>query len=289
MNELVFINGEYTPMAQATVSVLDRGFLFGDAVYEVVRCYKRRPFALQEHLDRLERSLEGVLLEIPYPRRDFEEICHTLLQRSQLEQSTIYFEISRGVAPRKHAFPEDAKPTVVAFPVPYVPPPAEVIEKGGRAITLPDNRWGRCDLKTVCLLPNILARETAKRQGVAEAIFLGPDQVVYEGTGSNVFYVKENVLYTHPLHPKILPGITRGVALRLAPPLGLDVCETPRTLNDFLQADEVFITGSSREFQSVTWIDNKPIAGGRPGPWTQKLYQAFLDYAARQCGLESCY
>ncbi|HEY8450619.1 MAG TPA: aminotransferase class IV, partial [Bacillota bacterium] len=214
MSELtVFLNGRFVPYEQAVIPVEDRAFLFADGVYEVIPCYGGRPFRLELHLERLRQSATALEIRLPYPLAEFERIVHELIRLNNLSDASVYLQVSRGVAPRNHLFPEGAQPTVVGIARPFTPPSDEELERGVRAITAPDNRWGICYIKTVGLLPNVLARQAAHRRGADEAILVR-DGLVTEGTASNVFCVLDGIVYTHPL-ANILPGITRTTVLEI--------------------------------------------------------------------------
>lgn len=289
MGELLFLNGEILPLSEGKVSVEDRGFLFADGIYEVIRNYKGKPFTLEEHLERLERSAAGLMLELPHSREELKAICLDLLRRSGLEDSFFYIEVTRGAARRTHPFPEQARPTVVVFIRAMAAPDPRIRREGVKVITLPDERWACCHLKTVSLLPNVLASEKARRAGANEALLYSPERILYEGSSSNAYLIEDHTLYTHPLTNKVLPGITRQVTLEVAGQIGLRVVEEPRSVEDFKAADEVFITSSTREIYPVVQMDEAKIAGGKVGPWVQKLHATFLERVAAECGLASAY
>jgi D-alanine transaminase len=270
MPELAYVNGTITPIDQARVPIEDRGYQFSDAVYEYFASYKGKLFAVEEHLDRLENSLRA--LDFPDVSRDLvrEAILGTF-QKAAIERAGVYLQISRGVAPRNHAFPREAKPQIV-LTVRQVPDtPKEYLEKGIAAITVTDIRWGRCDIKTVQLLPNVLAKQQAISAGAQDAIFVSPEGIVREGTSSNLFICSGGRLKTHPLTPNILPGITRSVLIDICREIGVDVQEVFFDNNTMLAADEVFITGTVTEVLSVRQIDGQTIGAGRPGPMAERL------------------
>jgi D-alanine transaminase len=294
MNEkqscLVFINGKYLPMEEARVSVEDRGFQFADGVYDVIRCYRGKPFALYLHLQRLQNSAAGLSIPMPYTLEEFKDICLQLLKQNPVDQGTIYIQITRGFSMRTHSFPsESLQPTTVVYVRSINPIGPRLRKEGVYVITLPDDRWNHCNLKTICLLPNVLAKEEATRRGANEALLYGPGGIVYEGSTSNVCFIKDGVLCTHPLTNKVLPGISRHVLLELAREGGIPVEEVPRTVTEFEEADEVFLTSTTREVLPVTRIDDSVISGGKAGPMTRQLYEAFLDRAAKEVGIDSCY
>jgi D-alanine transaminase len=231
---------------------------------------------LGAHLARLERSLEGVRIPPPEPSPRLAEICRQVL--GSLKEATIYLQITRGAAPRTHAFPSGIRPTVVAYARPIQPSPES---KTYTLRSVPDDRWGRCHLKTICLLPNILARQKAEESGCDEGLFVRDDGSVTEGTASNAFFVFKNVLRTHPADSRILNGITREIALFLARRLDIPVEERPVKLPEARQADEIFMTGTTAEIMPVTALDGKPLA---PGPVTARLRAAFRELVGSECG-----
>jgi len=270
MPELAYLNGDIMPIEEARVPVEDRGYQFGDAVYEYLASYKGRLFAVEEHLDRLENSLQG--LHFPPVSRDLvrNAIMETF-SRAGIERAGVYLQISRGIAPRNHAFPMQAHPQIV-ITVRRAPEMApENLQKGIRAITVKDLRWGRCDIKTVQLLANVLAKQQALEAGVQDAIFISDEGIVREGTSSNLFIRCNDHLQTHPLTPHILPGITRVVLIQICRGLGIEVREQFFNRQELLEADEVFLTGTVTEVLPVTVVDGRTIGDGRPGNMSQLL------------------
>jgi len=256
------------------VSVLDRGFLFADGVYEVLRTYDGVPFQLEAHLRRLRQSLRGLRLPLPLPLPRLQALILDLLRRSGYADARVYLQVTRGAAPRRqHAFPRGIRPTLVVFV-------ERVVEDGPRrrglaVVTMPDPRWRYCHLKTLALLPNVLARQAAVRAGADEAVLLGPGGVVREGSTSNVFMVRGRVLRTHPLGAEILPGVSRQVTLAVARAEGLDVREEPFRLAALLRADEVLLSSTALEVAPVVRVDGKRIGGGKPGPVAAALQTRF--------------
>ena len=273
MSDVAYVNGWIGSLRDARVSILDRGFLFADGVYEVIRTYDGRPFALGAHLDRLEQSLRGLELRAPLPRRRLERLVHALVERSGYRDARIYVQVTRGVGRRQHAFPAAVRPTLVL----YVERLADRrrARRGLAVVTVPDERWKRCHLKTVALLPNVLARERAHRAGADEAILLGPGGVVREGTSSNVFVVQRGVLRTHPLGPEILPGVSRQVVLDLARQAGLRVREARFRRAALFAADEVLLSSTALEIAPVVRVDGRRIGTGAPGPVASALHERF--------------
>lgn len=280
--EVVYLNGRFVPYDQAVVPVEDRGFLFADAIYEVIRCYNGRPFRLAQHLERLEQSAAALELQLPYGRDQWAAIIQDLLQRNAVRDGSIYIQVTRGAAPRAHTWTDGLIPTVVAIARPGGGPSPEAVHRGVRAITLPDNRWGLCWVKTTGLLPNVLARQQAARAGAYEAILVR-DGLVTEGTSSNVFIHMDGVLYTHPL-ANILPGVTRALLIELAQELGLPVREQALPVSWLHRADEIVLSGTNSEVLAVVQVDQQPVGNGRPGPVFARLRQAYLQRVAEETG-----
>ena len=270
MPDIAFINGCFIPWQDATVSIDDRGFQFGDAVYEVIRTYRGTPFKLGAHLDRLDRSATQLSIPQPYTRRQWTQWVHQGLSLAGYQDAKIYIQVTRGVAPREHGFPSESRPTVVMTIRALHPLSLEMRHTGVTACTREDLRWGRCDIKSVNLLANVLAREEARRAGVFEAIFVR-DGFVMEGAVSNVMAVQGGVLVTAPESPRILSGVTRTVVLQLAREEEVVVEERFISIDSLYRADEVFLTGTTLEVLGVVQIDGKVIGTGRPGPVTQAL------------------
>ena len=270
MSDLVYLSGTILARESAAVSIDDRGFLLGDAVYEVLRVVRGRFVEPERHLKRLARSLHEV--SIPNPDLDLLQISTDLLRRNRLEgaEATVYMQVSRGAAVRQHAFPPPGTtPTVLVTASAFVPR-AELLSYGAKAITLPDLRWSRCDIKSVNLLPNVLAAQRAAEAGAFEAILLR-DGVVTEATRSNVLIVAGGVIRTHPTGPFILPGVTREVVLELAAEAGVPVLEEPVSADGLLSADEVLLTGTTADVMAVVAIDGRPVGTGQPGPLARRL------------------
>ncbi len=268
---IVYVNGRFVPREEAHISPEDRGFLFADAIYEVVRYGAGRPYRLAEHLGRMRDGLTAI--RIPADPAFFPEVASRLLAENGLENedALVYAQVSRGAAPRYHAFPpEGTPPTVFAFARRTDPPPPP---GGGRAIFVPDERWGRCDVKSVMLLPNILASQAAREAGAIEAILVR-DGIAWEGTKANLFACVEGVLRTAPRGPRILPGVTRGAALEAAASLGYPVEERPIGIEELFAASEVFLASTTMWTYPLVEIESRRIGGGRPGPITARLCEA---------------
>lgn len=272
---IIYLNGEYLPLEKAMVSVEDRGFLFADGIYEVVRYYGGRPFQLQAHIQRLQRSAQGVCLPLPKAVAELPTIIARLLAENDLQDTNIYIECTRGTAhPRTHAFPAEPHPTLLVMPQPIHNLPPEAQTRGVSSITAPDLRWQRCDIKSIMLLPNVMAKTQARERGAFEAILVR-DGVVTEGSSTNIFAVFDGMLATHPANHHILNGITRQVVLQLAQDLGLFVREEPFTVERMYSAQEVFLTSTTSEVLPITQIDGRIIGNGFPGAVTMRLFQAF--------------
>jgi D-alanine transaminase len=271
----VYLNGEFVPYERATVPVEDRGLLFADGIYEVVRTYKGKLFALEPHLDRLERSAAIMRLPIP-PREEIRSAMEECVRRSGLPEAAIYLQITRGrPGPRKHTMPKQAQPTVFMIAHEAPAPDPQPIAKAVAAITVPDLRWHLCNVKSVGLFLNTLAKTQAEEAGAAEAIFVR-DGVVTEGSSTNVFAVIDGVLRTHPEGPHILSGITRMHIIQVARELGIPVREEAFGVSDMLRASEVFYTGTSSEAIPVGLIDGHVIGEGTPGPVAARVREALL-------------
>jgi D-alanine transaminase len=273
----VFLNGKLLPSEQASVSVLDRGFIFGDGVYELVPVYSRVPFRLEEHLARLERSLGEVKIRNPYSRSQWRAHIYGLIDAQAADDQSVYFQVTRGVAKRDHAFPKGTEPTVFMMSNPLVNPLPALVEKGAAALTAVDNRWLRCDIKSISLVGNVLLRQLSAEAGAVETI-LFRDGSLTEASASNVFIVKRGVIHSPPKSNLILPGITYDVVVELARANGL-----PLELRDIPQAevraaDEVWVTSSSKEVLAIVELDGRPVGDGRPGPVFRRMFQLYQEF-----------
>lgn len=255
------------------VSPDDRGYVFGDGVYEVFRIYGGQLFEKEAHLDRLFRSAEGTRLKLPYGNEELLAMLEQLVAQEGTAEGTLYMQITRGAAPRAHPFPADAEPVLMAY-CKDVKRPVEMMQNGVKAVTKDDIRWLRCDLKTLNLLPNVMAKQEALDRG-ADEVILHRNGTVTECSASNVMIVKDGVLRTHPANHLILHGITRAVVLRLARQLELPVDERAFTLDELAQADEAFLTGTTVEITPIVSVDGRPVGKGAPGPVTRRLQAAF--------------
>ncbi len=277
----MFLNGEFLPYEQAVIPVEDRGFIFADGIYEVIRVYGGKMFRAEDHMARLQRSAAAIRLPLPLSTSNLLQAAAELVRRDGLDEASIYLEITRGPAPRTHTFPAEVRPTVVGFARPVSAPAPNYIENGASAITLPDERWLRCDVKSVGLLLNTLAKQKAVEQGAYDALFIR-DGYLTEATSSNAMAVFGGKIYTHPLNNLVLPGITRKVVLELCDQLGIPVVEEAVPAAELVRADEVFITGTVTEVLAITTLDGRPVGTGKPGPIFRQLHAAFVRYSRGQ-------
>ncbi|ABI55532.1 D-amino acid aminotransferase [Alkalilimnicola ehrlichii MLHE-1] len=280
MRDICYLNGEFLPLERACISPMDRGFLFGDGAYEVVPVYGGRPFRLPAHLRRLDQTLAGIRLPNPHTHEHWTRLIHELLAAGRWRDAGVYLQITRGVPEqRDHAFPEGTRPTVfmTASPLPTPMPPDS--EQGKSAVRLQDNRWGRCDLKTVALLPNVLLRQQAVEAGADEALLLRDGQLT-EGAASNAFVVCENRVKTPLQGPGLLPGVTRDFVVELLRDHGV-ACEcTTISAEELARADEIWLTSSTKELLPVTRLDGEPVGDGRPGPMWRRTRAWFDEHKA---------
>jgi D-alanine transaminase len=274
MPDIGFLNGRFMPLEQTLVSVEDRGFQFGDGVYEVIRTYQGIPFQLEAHLARLERSAKAIGLTMPYQVRDWQNFVTEGIKRSGFEESKVYIQVTRGVAPRDHAFPPAAGSTAVITVRAMKPLDPALHATGVGAITMEDLRWGRCDIKSVNLLPNVMAKQRAKEAGAFEAIFVR-DGLVTEGAVSNVMVMRAGVLFTAPEGERILSGVTRTLVLDLARKEGVPLRERAVTVEELRGADEIFLSGTTVEILAVVRVDSTVVGDGRPGKLTSLLSDRF--------------
>jgi D-alanine transaminase len=270
----VYLNGQFLPLEDARISVLDRGFIYGDGVYELIPVYSRRPYRLRQHLARLQRSLDGIRLVNPHTGAEWEAIIAGLIGRMAFADQGVYLQVTRGVAKRDHAFPAGVAPTVFMMSNPLALPSREQIERGVAVITAVDERWLHCDLKTISLLGNVLARQLAVDAGATETV-LFRNGYLTEASASNVLLVRDGVIVAPPKDNQILPGITYDVAFELAREGGLPIEMRPVTKDEALAADEMWLSSSTKEVLAVTSLDGRPFAGGKPGPLFRKVYALF--------------
>ena len=273
-----YLNGSFLPLEEASISVMDRGFLFGDGVYEVIPVYGKRLFRLAHHLKRLQNSLDAVRISNPLTDGEWENILTGLIERNSASDQAIYLQVTRGVvAKRDHAFPEDTPPTVFAMSAPAAAS-AEIASVAGiRAITLEDNRWKHCNIKAITLLPNVMLRQEAIDAGTAEAILI-KDGFAIEGAASNIFIVSNDILITPPNGPALLPGITRDLILELAVKNAISYREADIPVDELLSADEIWLTSSTREISPVIMVDDTTVGEGTPGPLWKRVISLYQDY-----------
>ncbi len=282
----VYLNGAYMDLSEARVPVLDRGFIFGDGVYEVVPVYSRRPFRLDEHLSRLQHSLDSIRLTNPLTVDRWREHIHALIRQAPWEDQGIYLHVTRGPAPRDHAFPAHPEPTVFMMPMALPSPGPDVLAHGVAAVTAQDNRWLRGDIKATSQLANVLLRQLSVDAGCAETLLLRDGQLT-EGSASNIFAVIQGELTTPPKSHLILPGITYDVVLELATSLDTPVRIRHVSEAELRLADELWLTSSTKEITPVTRLDGRPVGDGRPGPVFRAFHTAYQEYKRRAMrGLE---
>jgi D-alanine transaminase len=276
---IVYLNGEYLPLAEAKISVLDRGFIYGDGVYELVPVYGREPFRMQ-HLARLQRSLDGIRLANPHTPAEWEAIIRKLVSLQPWDDQGVYFQVTRGVAKRDHAFPQGVPPTIFMMSNPLPTPSREQVERGVAVVTAEDNRWQRCDLKTISLVGNVLMRQLAADAGALETVMFRNGYLT-EASASNVLCVIGGTIVAPPKDNLILPGITYDAALEFARDAGLPMAVRPVPRAEALAADELWLSSSTKEVLAITTVDGRPVGDGKPGPVFRRIWQIYQDRKAR--------
>jgi D-alanine transaminase len=276
VDALANVNGVILPLAEATVPALDRGFLFGDAVYEVLRVYDGRPWLAHEHYERLARSLEAIRINGVDIARLRARMSATIAA-GQFGEATVYIQVTRGAAPRTHVFPTAATPLEFLYVAAYHDRHRDDRQAGIAVVTYPDIRWDRCDIKSTNLLGNVLANQAASEAGCREALLYLPDGTLTEGSHTSFFAVRDGTVLTAATSSAILPGITRGLILRLTRQAGLSVREEVLRRSELDSVSELFLTGTTVEVLPVVRVDGRPVAEGRPGPVTRRLQQAYTD------------
>ncbi len=271
---IVHLNGAFLPLRDAKISVLDRGFIFGDGVYEVIPVYAREPFRMPHHLARLRHSCDGIGLADPHGDAEWERLVRELVALQPFDDQSVYLQLTRGVAKRDHAFPKGVAPTVFMMSNPLPSPTREQVERGVAAITAEDNRWKRCDLKTTSLLGNVLMRQLAADAGAVETVMFR-DGFLTEASASNVLIVRGGTIVAPPKDNLILPGITYDAAIEFARDAGIPVEIRPIARAEALAADEMWLSSSTKEVIAVTTLDGKPFGGGAPGPVFRRLWAVF--------------
>jgi D-alanine transaminase len=277
---MVYLNGKFLPIEQAMVPVLDRGFIFGDGVYELVPVYSRVPFRIDEHLRRLERSLAETRIRNPYGAPQWKEIIARLIGEQPFEDQGVYLQVTRGVAKRDHAFPNDVAPTVFIMSNPLVNPSQELVERGAAALSAVDYRWLRCDIKSISLIGNCLLRQISADAGAAETIMFR-DGKLTEASASNAFIVEGGTIRSPAKSNLILPGITYDVVVELAQSAGIPLQFGDVTEAEVRAADELWVTSSSKEVLAIVQLDGRPIANGRPGAVFRRMYQLYQEFKHR--------
>lgn len=277
MSQTVYLNGRLLPLEQAAVSVLDRGFMLGDGVYELIPVYGRRPFRLDEHLRRLQHSLDGIRLANPLADSEWHRIIQQVVELHASDNQSLYVQVTRGPAPRDHAFPAKVVPTVLVMSMPLATPDPDQVEHGICAVSAVDVRWGRCDLKTIGLLPNVLAKQKAVEAGCVECI-LFRDGVLTEGAASNIFVVSQGEVLAPVKDHRMLPGITYDLVIELAQANGIPLSVRDIAEDEVRRADELWLTSSSREVQAIVKLDGLPVGNGVPGPLYRRMYALYQTF-----------
>ncbi|MBO8156254.1 MAG: D-amino-acid transaminase [Bacillaceae bacterium] len=272
----VWVNDQLIRRDKAVVDMEDRGYQFGDGVYEVVRMYNGAFFMLPEHLERLQNSLKEIGISYDVKEQRVAEKLKEIMKKNDVTDGAVYMQITRGAAPRNHSFPDQPNPVFTAYPIP-VKRPVEAQENGVQMTLVEDMRWLRCDIKSLNLLWNAMAKQKAKEKGCFESLFYRNENHITEGSSSNFFGVKNGVIYTHPANPYILNGITRRAVLNICQENQFPYEEKVLTLNDVKQLDEAFITSTTAEVMPITAIDDITVGNGEPGPVTRKLQKLFFE------------
>lgn len=273
---LVYLNGELTPLSEAKIPVLDRGFIFGDGVYEVIPVYNRKMLRAKQHMARLFRSLAAIRIPNPHTEEEWMALIGKVAHAHPADTQLIYMQVTRGVARRAHAFPADATPTVFIMTNAFTPPDADAVNNGVRCVTTDDLRWMRCDIKSISLLGNVLAAQYAAEHGALEAIQFR-DGLLTEGASSNIWIVSKGTVVGPPKDTRILEGIRYGLLEELCATCGIPFASRQITRDEVFAADEVLMTSAGREVLAITSIDGKPVGGGTAGPLFRKLYAAYQD------------
>ena len=271
---MIFLNGKYLSKDDAKISVMDRGFLFGDGVYEVIPVYQKKIFSLEVHLQRLHANLEELDIANPYDNSEWENIFTEIIKHSSFEQEAIYLQVTRGVMNTRTHYQENLNPTVFVESNKIGLRNKNELYAGYSAITEKDERWSKCHIKSISLLANVLSIKNAKKNNIEEVIFIR-DGVITEGASSNVFLVKNNQVYTHPKSNLILPGITREISIKILQDLNIEVFENSFTEEEMMRADEVWITSSTREILPITSVNSMKIQSGKAGPLWEKVYLSY--------------
>ncbi|MEO7762384.1 MAG: D-amino acid aminotransferase [Casimicrobiaceae bacterium] len=274
----VYLNGKYLPIEDATVSVLDRGFIYGDGVYELIPVYRRQPYRMVEHLQRLQHSLDRIKLANPHTGAEWKAIVEGTIERQTFEDQGVYFQVTRGVAKRDHTFPKDTPATVFMMSNPLATPSAETIANGVACVTAIDERWLNCDIKSISLLGNVLMRQFAADRDAVETVMFRQGYLT-EASASNILIVRDGVIAAPPKDNMILPGITYGALYDLARQGGLPFEIRPITAAEVWTADELWVSSSTKEVLAIVTLDGHPVGNalhrGKPGPIFRKMHALF--------------
>lgn len=273
-DSIVFLNGKYLRLGDARISVLDRGFIFGDGIYDVVPAYSGRPFRMDQHLDRLERSLASISIQVDMQRADWETLITDLIGRSGLSDCMAYIQVTRGVAKRDHAFPKNVTPTVFCMIAPLVRPTATQRQQGLTAVSIPDLRWLRCEIKSTSLMGNVLAKQAAVDAGVDEVLQFR-DGFLSEGASCNIWIAKNNVLLAPPRSNLILEGIRYRLLEELAEQAGVPFEARALSEQEVNDADEIMMTSATKEILPITQYNGSPVGSGKAGPVYEKLRKGY--------------
>ena len=275
MPEIAYINSTFIPLEKAFVPINDRGYLFADGIYEVIVTRNGKPFLLKDHLNRLQRSANGILLKLPVSLAELSEIIERGIKEAGFSETMVYIQITRGIEPRRHNYPADLKANLTMTFRPHPEYDPQLIRNGVAIITVPEIRWSHCDIKSIALLPNIMMKQKAVESGCHEALFVTERGLVRECTAANIFFIKDKILYTPSADQYILNGISRAYILQQASTHGLEHVERECTLQETLEADEVFITSSTVDLLPVIKIDKTTIGHGHPGPLSKLIKDFF--------------
>ncbi len=281
MSDIVYLNGEFMPIEEARIPVLDRGFIFGDGVYEVIPAYSKHPFRLAEHLRRLRHSLDKVRITNPHSDAEWNRLTGEILQRNAGDDQSVYLQVTRGVARRDHAFPKDIKPTVFMMSSPLVTPAPALVESGVACVTAQDYRWLNCDIKSTSLLGNCMLRQLSVDAGAAETILFRDGQLT-EASASNVFVVRDGVVLAPPKDHLVLPGITYDVVIEIARAREFEIEVRPISEAEVRGADEIWVTSSTKEVLAVTTLDGKPVGDGKPGTLFRRMHALYQSFKQEQ-------
>lgn len=284
MSHISYVNGAYVHHYAGQVSIEDRGYQFADGVYEYIAFYNQKLLDEAPHVERLKRSLAELEIDGRHYVELLPIIMRELIRKNKRQDGAVYIQISRGTAKRDHPFPANAKANIVVVIRASKMPDMQTAMQGVKVVTHPDQRWERCDIKTIALLANVLAKQYAISHGAKEAWLYLPDKTITEGAVSNAFIVKNGKIYTHPKTHAILPGVTRDKAIKLANQLGIEVAENYFYLDDAMSADEAFLTSTSSNVQPIVSIDGRAVGDGKAGPISQKLMQAYADFIKEETG-----